>query len=143
MCCAARMGSIGDREACKRGKSAFEQPIDFVCFAKCYEKMFRGLLARRPPMLSSSLVWPKGGKSRRQLALDLGRHRVVELIDFLRFHSEGLLLFTRIREKGAYETGLMNRVRDKANTFLEIAERGVGNSICVHVYAVLLRLSLV
>ena len=107
--------------------------IDFDGMAQCYSKLFTNILMQVPPELSARLGedWPSAGKSSRQLAQDLGHTDIVELIDFMRLHAEGHLLFSHLKSTNASSEGSFAKVKVKARAFAALVEAGAANSKCI------------
>ena len=74
--------------------------------------------------------WPAKGKSRRQLALDLGHLTIVELLDYMRLHYEGQSLcyfgecdsFGDDRSYLSHRKGAFDQLRTRAPAYFALVE---------------------
>ena len=105
----------------------FEKRVDFHCLAKCYDCLFSQVLVRPPPDIDTAYVWPKAGTTKRQLALGLGHLNVVELIDYMRLHYEGWLIFKHVMAAGAHRAGLLSELRAESPMFFALVQAGKQN----------------
>ena len=105
----------------------FEDPVNFLCLAKCYHCLFSQVLVRPPPDIGTAYVWPEAGTTKRQLALGLGHLNVVELIDYMRLHYEGWLIFKHVMAAGAHRAGLLSELRAGSPMFFALVQAGEKN----------------
>ena len=106
--------------------------IDFSWISRC-SALFSHVLIRVPPEVSTTLDskdWPAGGKSSRQLALDLGHMDIVQLIDFIQFHQEGSSLVSYVGSRAAFIEGSFAAAKMATMTLSGLIEAGAANSKC-------------
>ena len=125
MCVSFMSTDLHDSNVPDRGHVLWS--IDFYSVSRC-KCLFTGKLMRVPPELSTILDvenWPAAGKSRRQLAQDLGHEDIVELIDFIMFHREAssLLFYVDDKYRDSFATA-----KETAKTFSRLVEAGLANS---------------
>ena len=109
--------------------------IDFFCLGECYKLFFLEPLPASPPAITPKLPSSSNGKTRRQIALDLGYTEIVEFIDHLRFHYEGFLLYQHVISKSAHLTGSLAKALKDTGMFCKSLYAGDANgathiSIC-------------